>query len=91
MDPICAASIIRDYSTDVVYFSNAAHPTQRIRMTVKRSEDFAKTWKSELLVYEGTKLVLINAMIIHLLSLILMMILMMMDRTFCLFGYDRFG
>lgn len=53
VDPICAASIIRDYSTDMVYFSNAAHPDQRIRMTVKRSDDFAKTWKSELLIYEG--------------------------------------
>ena len=55
VDPICAASIIRDYTTDVVYFSNAAHPTKRVRMTVKRSEDFAQTWKSDLLVYEGQK------------------------------------
>ncbi|KAK8804128.1 hypothetical protein WA171_000221 [Blastocystis sp. BT1] len=53
VDPINAASIIRDYSTDVVYFSNAAHPTTRVRMTVKRSVDFTKTWGSELLVFEG--------------------------------------
>ena len=53
VDPINAASIIRDYTTDVVYFSNAAHPSSRVRMTVKRSVDFAKTWRSELLVFEG--------------------------------------
>lgn len=53
VDPICAASIIRDYKDDMLYFSNAAHPTNRIRMTVKRSSDFGKSWEKELLVYEG--------------------------------------
>lgn len=53
VDPINAASIIRDYSTDVVYFSNAAHPNQRVRMTVRRSLDFARSWESSLLVFEG--------------------------------------
>lgn len=53
VDPICAASIIRDYEDDSLYFSNAAHPNQRVRMTVKKSRNFGKTWDSELLVYEG--------------------------------------
>lgn len=53
VDPVCAASIIRDYKDDSIYFSNAAHPTNRIRMTVKKSRDFGKTWERELLVYEG--------------------------------------
>lgn len=53
IDPINAASIIRDYQTDFVYFSNAAHASQRVRMTVRRSADFAKSWEKELLVFEG--------------------------------------
>ena len=53
VDPICAASIIRDYRTDRVYFSNAAHPTKRINMSVRRSSDWGRTWESTLLVYEG--------------------------------------
>ena len=53
IDPINAASIIRDYQTDFVYFSNAAHASQRVRMTVRRSADFAKSWENELLVFEG--------------------------------------
>lgn len=53
IDPICAASIIRDYRTNVIYFSNAAHPTKRINMSVKRSSNWGKTWDRTLLVYEG--------------------------------------
>lgn len=53
IDPINAASILRDYRTDFVYFSNAAHASQRVRMTVRRSADFAKSWEAELLVFEG--------------------------------------
>lgn len=53
IDPVCAASIIRDYSTNYIYFSNAAHPTKRIHMSVKRSSDWGKTWDRTLLVYEG--------------------------------------
>ena len=46
VDPICAASIIRDYRTDRVYFSNAAHPTKRINMSVRRSSDWGRTWET---------------------------------------------
>lgn len=53
IDPICAASIIRDYRTNVIYFSNAAHPMKRINMSVKRSSNWGKTWDRTLLVYEG--------------------------------------
>lgn len=53
VEPICAASIIRDYKDDSIYFSNPAHPSTRVRMTVRKSRDFAKSWERELLVYEG--------------------------------------
>ena len=54
IDPINAASILRDYRTDLLFFSNAAHESQRVRMTVRRSADFAESWEAELLVFEGT-------------------------------------
>jgi sialidase-1 len=57
--PRCQASLLRLYPASdtknppVVLFSNPAHVSQRIRMTVRISEDDGKTWNAEHVLHEG--------------------------------------
>lgn len=51
-DPTCMASLIRHPSGALV-FCNAAHPKQRIALTIRQSSDDGKTWTSGRIIEPG--------------------------------------
>ncbi len=55
IEPRCQASLIKHQlkSHDYLVFSNPADKKKRIRMTIKISDDYGKTWKYQRLVYES--------------------------------------
>lgn len=55
VEPICQASLIRHQSRwgDYLIFSNPADPKERIKMTIKISTDYGKTWKYQKQIYNG--------------------------------------
>jgi sialidase-1 len=57
VEPVCQASLIcADASgpgSDVLLFSNPAHPENRIQMTVKMSRDGGETWPFQKLLHRG--------------------------------------
>ena len=58
IEPTCQASLIRfsdplDSEPSRLLFSNPAHQTKRIRMTVRLSYDEGKTWPAQQLLHEG--------------------------------------
>ena len=55
IEPVCQASLIKHQSENREYliFSNPADKKERIKMTVKISSDYGKTWKYQKLLYKG--------------------------------------
>ncbi|MGC9055104.1 MAG: sialidase family protein, partial [Candidatus Hydrogenedens sp.] len=55
IEPVCQASLIKHSSKngDYLIFSNPADKKERIKMTVKISDNFGKTWKYQKMLYEG--------------------------------------
>ena len=51
IDCACQGSIIND--GNCLFFSNAASATERINITVKKSDDDGKTWSGQYIVYPG--------------------------------------
>ena len=51
-DPTCMASLVR-HSTGALLFANAAHPKQRVALTVRRSDDDGKTWSEGCVLEPG--------------------------------------
>ena len=53
IEPVCQASIIRYPGKNIILFSNPASKDNRIKMTVRLSDDDCKTWKTAKLIFEG--------------------------------------
>ena len=56
-DPKCQASLVQGNprgGTNVLYLSNAAHPTLRTNLTLRLSYDEGRTWPVSNLVYNGS-------------------------------------
>jgi sialidase-1 len=53
IEPICMASILRDPDSNAIFFSNPASTTQRVNMTIRRSDNDAAAWPLSLLVDAG--------------------------------------
>ncbi len=55
IEPICQASLIKHQSTKESYlvFANPADKNKRLKMTIKVSCDYGKTWKYETIIYRG--------------------------------------
>ena len=53
VEPVCMASLLmvpaaeNVLGRDILLFSNPAHPTKRVNMTIKASLDYGRTWKPE--------------------------------------------
>ena len=53
VEPVCMASLLMVPASenvlgrDILLFSNPAHPTKRVNMTIKASLDYGHTWKPE--------------------------------------------
>ena len=52
VEPICQASIVR-HEPNLLLFSNPADPKTRVRLTVKASDDDAKTWRDVAVLHAG--------------------------------------
>jgi sialidase-1 len=53
VEPICQASMLFVDKTKTLYFLNPASTDSRIRMTLKRSRDYGKTWETKNLLHPG--------------------------------------
>lgn len=53
IEPICQASMLFVDKNKTLYFLNPASTDSRTKMTLKRSTDFGKTWKTKNLLYPG--------------------------------------
>lgn len=55
IEPRCQASLIKHQlkNREYLVFSNPADKKKRIKMTIKISDDYAKTWKYQTLIYSG--------------------------------------
>lgn len=56
VEPVCQASLVRNYGrgrNSYLAFSNPADSKLRVRMTVKISKDWGKTWFVEKVLHEG--------------------------------------
>nr|QGJ83574.1 sialidase [Opalinidae sp.] len=53
IEPVCQASIIRDTQTNAFFFSNPHHITQRVNMTIQRSDNNCETWSKKYTLHPG--------------------------------------
>lgn len=53
VEPICQASMLFAETNKTLYFLNPASTDSRIKMTLKQSTDFGKTWKTKQLLNSG--------------------------------------
>ncbi len=55
IEPICQASLIKHQIANQEYliFSNPADEKERVKMTIKISTDYGKTWKYKKMIYDG--------------------------------------
>ncbi len=53
IEPICQASLLFTADNNTLWFTNPAHETSRLNMTLKESEDFGKTWNIAKVLHPG--------------------------------------
>lgn len=52
-DPVCQGSTLYAPKLGRLLFSNVAHPTQRIRVTLRSSADLGQSWSEGVVLHEG--------------------------------------
>jgi len=53
IEPVCQASLLRHDDAHLLLFSNPAHTTQRVNLTLRTSSDNAQTWNNLAVIHAG--------------------------------------